>query len=154
MSITVRTTSGGVSMSLQQLVADVETIASYDGTVVEITVISRPCTLPSLIVPGKSLSAALTELLAEADAATSPHYTAPPQGQPFPARVAGARRAYQRHSQAFLAEALRRTMPTVCRNQDEFLRANWQQHSTAFRTSRGGYLDSQFKRITRPFIVP
>lgn len=64
-------------------------------------------------------------MLAEADAAVSPHYTAPPRGLPYAIRIEAAMRYFRTASPEFRREAERRSLGGVpARNRQEFMRQN------------------------------
>lgn len=122
--VTVKVSShaGAADTTLRQLIRDIERIKSYDGTVVRVN-IEYPRF--SMFTRPQPLYQGIEHMLAEADAAVSPHYTAPPRGLPYQIRVVAAMRYFRTASPEFRREAERRSLGGVpARNRQEFMRQN------------------------------
>lgn len=122
--VTVKVSShaGAADTTLRQLIRDIERIKSYDGNTVTVTV--EPHRI-SMISKPRALYEVIEQMLAEADAAVSPHYTAPPRGLPFSLRVQMAMRVFKNASPEFRREAERRSLGGVpARNRQDFMRQN------------------------------
>lgn len=120
-TVTVNTTQTGSSPSINQLIQEIERLKRYDGTTVHIAA-GPPCI--SLIPQPKPLYQVVEQMLAEADAATSPHYRGSPQGLPYTLRVEAAMRAFKNASPEFRREAERRSLGVPPRNREEFFKQN------------------------------
>ncbi len=81
----------------------------------------------SMFVAAEPLPNIVRSVLAAADAAASAHYTAPPQGQPWPERVAAGTAALQSRTRSIAHTALRNGAPRVITSKGEF----WKHHGAA-----------------------
>lgn len=142
--VTVKVSShaGATDTTLRQLISDIEKIKSYDGTTITVTV--EPHRI-SMISKPRALYEVIEQMLAEADAAVSPHYTAPPRGLPFSLRVQMAMRVFKNASPDFRREAEKRSLGGVpARNRQEFMRQNPDIFQYFYRTR--GPLETAFLR--------
>ena len=140
-SITVHAPGRTSETSIRQLIRDIERIKSYDGTTIRVNVEHPRISL----FPGRQeLYQVVEQMLAEGDAATSPHYLATPQGQPYAVRVRAAMQAFSSASPEFRREAERRSMGAPARNRQEFFRQN-PDFAARFYLSRGP-LETEFLR--------
>ena len=122
-SLTVQVIANGTTTSttLRQVVRDIQKIQSYHGSTVRITVETPSW---SLFPAKRPLYQVVEEMLAEADATTSPHYRAPPKGLPYPERVRAAMAAFNNASLEFRRAAEQRSAGMPARNRQEFLKQN------------------------------
>lgn len=139
-TVTVHAHGRTSETSIQALIRDIERIKSYDGTVVRVT-LEHPRI--SLFPGPQELPQVIESMLAQADAATSPHYTARPQGLPYQIRIEAAQRVFRSASPAFRREAEHRSLGTPARNRQEFFKQN-PDFATRFYRSRG--LETEFLR--------
>lgn len=141
--VTVKVSSGtGISdTTLRQLIREIERIKSYDGTVVRVTVEYPQVSMFSRPQP---LYQVIERMLTEADAATSPHYTAPPRGLPYAIRIEAAMRVFKNASPEFRREAERRSLGGPARNRQEFMGQNPELFQQFFKTR--GPLETAFLR--------
>lgn len=140
-TVTVSSGNRASDTTLRQLISEIERIKSYDGTTIRVNVEHMGI---SLFPGSQPLHEVIERMLAEADAATSPHYTAPPRGMPFSLRVQAAMRVFESASPDFRREAERRAKGAPARNRQEHMRQNPEifQH---FYRSRG--LETEFLRF-------
>lgn len=121
-TVKVSSHSGAADTTLRQLIRDIERIKSYDGTVVRVNIEYLRI---SMFTRPQPLYQAIEQMLAEADAAVSPRYTAPPRGLPYAIRIEAAMRYFRTASPEFRREAERRSLCGVpARNRQEFMRQN------------------------------
>lgn len=141
--VTVKVSShaGAADTTLRQLIRDIEKIKSYDGTVVRVN-IEYPHI--SMFTRPQPLYQVIERMLAEADAATSPHYTAPPRGLPYAIRIEAAMRYFRTASPEFRREAERRSLGGPARNRQEHMRQNPELFQYFYRTR--GPLETEFLR--------
>lgn len=142
-TVKVSSHSGAADTTLQNLIRDIERIKSFDGTTINVTVESFRI---SMISKPRALYEVIEQMLAEADAATSPHYTAVPRGMPFSLRVQEAMRVFKNASPDFRREAERRSLGGVpARNRQEFMRQNPELFQYFYKTR--GPLETAFLRV-------
>ena len=78
----------------------------------------------SMFVAVEPLPSIVRSVLSAADAAASAHYTAPPQGQPWPERVAAGTAALQSRTRSIAHTALRNGAPRTITTRAQF----WEHH--------------------------
>lgn len=139
-TVKVSSQAGAADTTLRQLIRDIEKIKSYDGTVVRVT-LEHPRV--SLFPGRQELPQVIESMLAQADAATSPHYTATPKGLPYQSRIEAAQRVFNSASPAFRREAEHRSLGAPARNRQEFFKQN-PDFAARFYRSRG--LETEFLR--------
>lgn len=143
-SLSVQVIANGrtTSTTLRQVVRDIQKIQSYHGSTVRITVEAPNWSL----FPGKKpLYQVVEQMLAEADATTSPHYRAPPHGLPYPERVRAAMAAFNNGSPEFRRAAEQRSAGMPARNRQEFLKQNPELISHLYLS---GPLETEFRRLS------
>ena len=133
--------------TLRQLIREIERIKSYDGTTITVSV--EPHRI-SMIPRPRALYEVVEQMLAEADAATSPHYTAPPRGLPFSLRVQMAMRVFKNASSEFRREAERRSLGVPPRNRQEHMRQNPGIFEYFYPTRRGPLETEFLKQLIEP----
>lgn len=138
-SVTVSAGTRTTDTTLQNLIRDIQRIKAYDGTTVTVTVEQSHI---SMIPRPQPLYQVVERMLAEADAAVSPHYRAPPRGLPFALRVQMAMRVFKNESPEFKREAERRSMGVPARNRQEFMLQNPEAFQIFFKTR--GALETEF----------
>lgn len=141
-TVTVHAAGKTSETSIQALIRDIESIKRYDGTVVRVTLEHAPVSL----FPGRQeLPQVIESMLSQADAATSPHYTATPQGRPYAVRVRAAMQVFRSASPAFRREAEHRSLGAPARNRQEFFSQN-PDFAARFYRSRSRGLETEFLR--------
>jgi hypothetical protein len=145
-TVTVSSGNRASDTTLRQLISEIERIKSYDGTTVRVNVEHMGV---SLFPGSQPLHEVIERMLAEADAATSPHYTAPPRGMPFSLRVQAAMRVFESASPDFRREAERRAKGAPARNRQEYMRQNPELFQHFYR-SRG--LETEFLNIIKRYM--
>ena len=145
--VTVKVSSGTRTSdtTLRQLIREIERIKSYDGTVVRVTVEYPHISMFSRPQP---LYQVIERMLTEADAATSPHYTAPPRGLPYALRIEAAMRYFRSASPEFRRAAEYRSLGGPARNRQEHMRQNPEIFEHFYPTRRGP-LETEFLRELR-----
>lgn len=139
------TASSGTRASettLRQLIRDIQRITAYDGTTVTVRV-EHPRI--SMFSGRKPLYQVVEQMLAEADAATSPHYLSAPRGIPFAIRLEAAMGVFRNASPEFRQEAERRSLGVSPRNRQEYMRRNPEIFEYFYPTRRGP-LETEFLR--------
>lgn len=146
-TVTVHAPGRTSETSIQALIRDIERIKQYDGTVVRVTLEHAPVSL----FPGpQEMHQVIESMLSQADAATSPHYTATPKGLPYAVRVQAAQRVFRSASPAFRREAEHRSLGAPARNRQEFFSQN-PDFVARFYRSRG--LETEFLRVLKQNIT-
>ncbi len=140
--VTVQSGSRTSDTTLRQLIRDIERIKSYDGTAVRVNIEYRRI---SMFTRPQPLYQVIERMLAEADAAVSRHYTAPPRGLPYAIRIEAAMRYFRSASPEFRREAERRSLGVPPRNRQEHMRQNPGIFEHFYPTRRGP-LETEFLR--------
>jgi hypothetical protein len=142
-NVSIHSGSRTSETTLRQLISEIERIKRYDGTVVRVTV-EYPRV--SMFTRPQPLHEIIESMLAEADAAVSPHYTAPPRGLPYAIRIEAAMRYFRSASPDFRREAERRSLGVPPRNRQEHMRRNPEIFEHFYPTRRGP-LETEFLRV-------
>lgn len=114
---------------LEALIANLHELEQFSGKAFNFSDRSDSAsTAPlSMFIAQQPLSDIVQSVLAAADAASSSHYTAPPQGQPWPERISAGTLALRTALHPLAASSLRAGAPGAITNRAQF----WKHHGAA-----------------------